>query len=166
MCFVFIQLFLFLFVSSHSFAIVYDDIKTLTLFGELKVEVADVFSLGVNATFRNYSTTQQMEAWNLPNLEASIFSNFTITEALYGGVTIFYVGERKDLFSLNAPGISTEINLDGYVDANLHLGYRLNNTLSFFLKGSNLFGDNYQKWANYQVQAIQGLAGVTYKFDW
>lgn len=150
----------------NSFAIVYDDIKTLTLFGELKVEVADVFSLGVSATFRNYSTTQQMEAWNLPNLEASLFSNFTITEALYGGVTIFYVGERKDLFSLNTPGISTEINLDGYVDANLHLGYRLNNTLSFFLKGSNLFGDNYQKWANYQVQGIQGLAGVTYKFDW
>ena len=150
----------------NSFKIVYDDIKTLAIFGELKVEVSNTFSLGVNGTFNSYSTNQQMEAWNLPSLEASLFSNFNITKELYGGVTVFYVGERKDLFTVNTVLSGTEISLDGYVDANVHLGYRLNDQLSFFVKGSNLIGDSYQKWANYQVQGIQVLAGATYKFDW
>ena len=62
--------------------------------------------------------------------------------------------------------VDTVITLDGYIDANVHLGYRFNNQLSFFIKGSNLFGDDYQKWANYPVQGIQVLGGASYKFDW
>jgi hypothetical protein len=150
----------------NSFNVVYDNITALSIFGELNVELSNTFSLGVNGTFNSFSTDQQVEAWNLPNIEASLFSNFNITEELYGGVTVFYMGERKDLFAGNGGVNAMQITLDGYIDANVHLGYRLNNQLSFFVKGSNLFGDNYQKWANYQVQGIQGLAGATYKFDW
>jgi outer membrane cobalamin receptor len=98
-----------------------------------------------------------------------VFSDFNITEKLYGGASLFYVGERKDLVYNNDPfgnSINQEVTLDGYVDANLHFGYRFTDRLSAFVKGSNLFGDNYEKWLNYPVQGIQGLAGVTYKFDW
>ncbi len=153
----------------NSFTVVYDDIKTLTIFGELNVEVSNVFSLGVSATYHNYRTLNELGAWNLPNLEASLFSNFNITEALYGGVSLFYVGERKDQFIDRQPFSNLppmEIGLDGYVDANLHLGYRVNDQLSIFAKGSNLFSDSYQKWASYDVYGIQGLMGATYKFDW
>jgi hypothetical protein len=150
----------------NSFNVVYDDVKTISIFGELNVAVSNIFSLGVNGTFNNYNTDQQLEAWNLPNIEASLFSNFNITKELYGGVTVFYVGERKDLFSVNTAVSSMQITLDGYVDANVHFGYRLNDQLSFFVKGSNLLGDSYEKWANFQVQGIQVLAGATYKFDW
>lgn len=147
----------------------YDDIKTLSVFGELKVEVSNTFALGINGTYSNYSTTQQAQAWNLPELEATLFTNFDITEALYGGASLFYVGERKDLFIDLQPfsnTVPTEITLDGYVDANIHLGYRVSDQLSIFAKGSNLFGDSYEKWANYKVQGIQALLGATYKFDW
>lgn len=153
----------------NSFNVVYDDINTLAFFGELKVEVSDIFTLGINANYYNYSTDLQNEAWNLPNLKASVFSTFNITEELYGGASIFYVGERKDLVHFSDPFINStgeEVTLDGYVDANLSLGYRFTDRLSIFVKGSNLFGDNYKKWMNYPVQGIQGLAGVTYKFDW
>ena len=51
-------------------------------------------------------------------------------------------------------------------DANVDFGYRFNEKFSFFIKGSNLIGDNYQKWANYKVQGIQVLLGASYKFDW
>lgn len=144
----------------NSFAVVYDDITTLSVFGELNLELSENFSLGINGAFNSYDTLNQAEAWNLPEMEASLFSNFNITEKLYGGVSIFYVGERKDLWS------TTVIDLDGYVDANMHLGYRFNDQLSFFIKGSNLFGDDYQKWVNYPVQGIQVLGGASYKFDW
>jgi hypothetical protein len=152
----------------NSFGVVYDDIKTLSVFGELKVEVSNTFSLGINANYYNYNTKQEIEAWNLPNLEASVFTSFIITEELYGGASLFYVGERKDIFNDLRPfsPISSEITLDAYLDANLHIGYRVSERLSIFAKGSNLISDSYQKWANYKVQSIQGLLGATYKFDW
>jgi hypothetical protein len=148
----------------NSFNVVYDDVNTLAFFAELKVEVSNTFSLGINGTYNSYSTDLQNEAWNLPDLKASIFSNFNITEKLYGGASLFYVGERQDLYA--DPFTTQEITLDGYVDANINFGYRFTDRLSVFVKGSNLFGDNYEKWLNYPVQGIQGLAGVTYKFDW
>ena len=146
----------------NSFNVVYDDVNTLGFFAEVKVELSEVFSLGINGNYYSYSTDLQEEAWNLPDLKASIFSNFNITEKLYGGASLFYVGERNDIDSVTAE----EVTLDGYVDANLHFGYRFTDRLSAFVKGSNLFGDNYEKWMNYPVQGIQGLVGVTYKFDW
>ena len=157
------------FEQGNSFKVVYDDIKTLTVFGELKVEVSNTFALGINGTFNNYTTLNEMQAWNLPKLEASLFTNFEITEALYGGASLFYVGERKDLFVDLQPFSNTpptEISLDGYVDANIHLGYRVSEQLSIFAKGSNLFSDSYEKWSNFRVLGIQGLLGATYKFDW
>ncbi len=153
----------------NSFSVIYDDLNTLAIFGELQVAISDQFSLGVNANYYNYSTDQQSQAWNLPDLKASLFSNFNITEQLYGGASIFYVGKRKDLVwnnNLYGSANSQEITLDGYVDANVHFGYRFTERLSAFVKGSNLFSDNYTKWMNYPVQGIQGLVGATYKFDW
>lgn len=148
----------------NSFNVIYDDINTLAFFGEVKVDVSGQFSVGVNANYYSYSTDVQSEAWNLPSLKASVFSNFNITEKLYGSASLFYIGERKDVS--NAGFIGEEITLDGFVDANLSFGYRFTDRLSAFVKGSNLFGDNYKKWMNYPVQGIQGLVGVTYKFDW
>lgn len=153
----------------NSFDVVYDDVNTLAFFGELKVEVSDKFTLGINANYYSYSTDLQDDPWNLPALKASLFSNFNITEKLYGGASIFYVGERKDLITTDFPfgDINYQtVTLDGYVDANLSFGYRFTDRLSVFVKGNNLFGDNYEKWMDYPVQGIQGLAGVTYKFDW
>ncbi len=148
----------------NSFNVVYDDINILGIFGELQVEVSDMVSIGLNANYNNYATDKENQAWNLPNIKASLFSNFNITKELYGGVSVFYVGERKDLE--HSFFTSKEVTLDAYVDANIHFGYRFTERLSVFVKGSNLFSDNYEKWTNYPVQGIQGLVGATYKFDW
>lgn len=153
----------------NSFQVVYDAINTLSIFGELKVDVSEKFSLGVNAEFFSYNTDVEQEAWNLPELKATLFSNFSITEKIYGGASLFYVGERQDsffktgIFSNTPP---TTVTLDAYLDANVHVGYRVDERFSIFAKGSNLLSDNYERWFNYPVQGIQGLLGATYKFDW
>ena len=133
----------------NSFGVVYDNINTLGIFGELNVAVSETFSLGVNAEFFSYDTEKEAQPWNLPDLKATLFSNFSITEKIYGSASLFY-----------------EVTLDAYLDANVHLGYRVNDRLSIFAKGSNLLSDTYEKWLNYPVQGIQGLLGATYKFDW
>jgi len=149
----------------NSFNVVYDKVNTLSVFAELQVAISSDISLGINADYFNYSTDIQSEAWNLPSLKASVFSTFNITEQFYGGASIFFVGERKDLFFGDIPTPEV-VTLDGYVDANVHFGYRITDRLSAFVKGSNLLSDNYQKWMNYPVQGIQALVGATYKFDW
>lgn len=147
----------------NSFNVIYDDVDVLSVFGEVKLTLSERFSIGVNANYFNYSLTEEAQAWNLPDFKASLFSDFNITKELYGGASIFFVGERNDL--IQKSGTPMEMTLDAYVDANLHLGYRFNDRLSIFAKGNNLFGEQYQKWMNFPVYGIQGMLGATYKFD-
>ena len=155
----------------NSFELFYDDIKTLGIFGELNVDVNRNFTLGVNAEVYDYNTETGNPAWNLPNLKASLFMDYQIGEKWYAGANLFYVGERDDFSSnviqnaLPSDFPATQITLDGFFDANAHIGYRYTDQWSFFIKGANLSNNDYQRWANFQVQGIQVLGGATYKFD-
>jgi len=151
----------------NSFSVVYDDVNTLSFYAELNVDVNRNFRLGLNGEFFDYSTDNQSEAWNLPTMKASLNADYQINEKWYTGANLFYVGERKDVnSSIDFMNSNPIITLDSYFDANAHLGYRFNDQLSAFVKGSNLLNNNYQRWLDYDVQGIQILGGATYKFDW
>ena len=155
----------------NSFQLFYDDIKTIGLFAELNVDVNRNFTLGVNAEVYDYDTETDNPAWNLPELKGSLFMDYQIDEKWYMGVNLFFVGEREDFSTVAIqnpiPGEinATLITLDSYFDANAHVGYRVNEQMSFFVKGANLTNNDYQKWANFAVQGFQILGGATYKFD-
>lgn len=155
----------------NSFQVFYDDMKTLGIFGEINVDVNRNFTLGINAEFYDYDTETDNPAWNLPSIKGSLFMDYQINEQWYMGANLFYIGERDDLMALviqNAQPSefpATIVTLDGFFDANAHLGYRFNEQLSVFVKASNIANNNYQHWANFRVQGFQALAGVSYKFD-
>jgi len=159
------------YVFGNSYQVFYDDVKTFGVFGELNVDVNRNFTLGVNSEYYSYNTETDNAAWNLPDLTASFFMDYQIGEQWYMGANLFYVGKRSDFSSTaiqNTPPNQFSpvlIELDGYFDANAHLGYRLNKQLSIFVKAANIANNNYQRWANYQVQGLQILGGLTYKFD-
>lgn len=153
----------------NSFGTVYDDIKTISLFGELNMDVRRNFRLGISGSYFNYSTETQQEAWNLPDFKATVRADYQITQKWFAGANVFFVGERKDR-DLRMTGNNITMNnivtLDSYIDLNANLGYRFNDQLSIFARGNNLLGNNYERWSNFPVQGIQVLAGATYKFDW
>ncbi|KAB5488235.1 MULTISPECIES: TonB-dependent receptor [Flagellimonas] len=155
----------------NSFQVFYDDMKTLGVFGEINIDINRNFTLGVNAEFYDYDTETDNPAWNLPSIKGSLFMDYQITDQWYMGANLFYVGERDDLISQAIDGASpsefpsTIVTLDGFFDVNAHVGYRLNEQLSIFVKASNIANNNYQNWANFRVQGFQALAGVSYKFD-
>jgi len=155
----------------NSFGVVYDDVSTFSIAGELKVDFNRNFKLGLNAQYFTYSTDNEAEAWNLPDIEASAFFDYQIDDNWFAGASVFYVGERKDQFNVfvdsieNSNGDPATVSLDSYFDANAHVGYKINDRLSAFIKGNNLVGENYNRWLNYPVQGIQFLAGATYQFD-
>jgi hypothetical protein len=155
----------------NSFGVFYDDIKTLGIFGELSVTVNRNLNLGINATINDYNTETGNPAWNLPNLEGSLFLDYQIGEKWFFGSQLFYVGEREDLARVAVQNVqpadypASQITLESYFDANAHLGYRITEQFSLFLKGANLANNQYQRWANFRVQSLQVLAGVSYRFD-
>ncbi|WP_222984829.1 TonB-dependent receptor [Flagellimonas meishanensis] len=155
----------------NSFQVFYDDVKTLGIFAELNVDLNRNFMLGINAEFNDYDTETDNPAWNLPSIKGSLFLDYQINDQWYAGANLFYVGERDDLVAQVVQNVqpsefpATIVTLDGFFDANAHLGYRFNEQLSIFVKASNLANNEYQRWANFRVQGFQALAGVSYKFD-
>ena len=151
----------------NSFGLVYDDVTTFSVAGELNVDINRNFTLGIKGEYFSYDVTNQMEAWNLPDLTASVFLDYQITNQWFAGANLFYVGERKDQF--NIPNLISPntgiVTLDSYFDANAHVGYHINDRFSVFAKANNIVGEEYAKWQNTPVQGIQFLAGATYKFD-
>ena len=156
----------------NSFGIVYDNVKTISLFGELKADFSKNITFGVNATYNSFSTEIESEAWNLPQLKVGTSVDFDINEKWYAGANVFFVGERKDRVTVQDdmmafPATFTQQvqNLDSYFDLNAHVGYKYNARLTGFLKGNNLANQQYNRWTNMPVQGIQILIGANYKFD-
>lgn len=155
----------------NSFGVVYDNVKTLSFFANISVDVNDNFRLGITGEFFDYDTDREQEAWNLPNYTAELTADYQITEKWYAGANLFLVGEREAMAIVDSRPVDggierAFITLDSYFDANAHVGYRFNDQLSAFVKGSNLLNNDYQRWSDFQVQGIQVLGGVTYKFDY
>jgi len=152
----------------NSYGVVYDDVSTVSLFGEINVDVNRNFNLGIKAEYFTYSTKNEVEAWNKPDFKASLFMDVQIDEHWFAGANLYYIGERMDQSIIediiNPIIVETQI-LESYFDANAHIGYRINDEWSVYAKANNIANQDYKRWLNYPVQGIQFLAGATYKFD-
>ena len=152
----------------NSLQVVYDDTKTVSFYGELKADISEDVTFGVDGTFSSYTNDIQSEAWNLPAVKLNANVDFNITEKWYAGAKVFFVGERKDqklntdLVNITVP---SPITLDSYFDVNAHVGFKYNDQLTAFLKANNITNKGYQKWLDYPVQGFQIVLGANYKFD-
>jgi len=152
--------------AGNSFGVMYDAVKTLKVFGEITIEASDDFNFSSSINFSNYTTTTQLEAWNLPSIKASISGDYKKGK-WYGGAKLFFNGETKDY--VIPYGMTFEngsiVKNDSYLDLNLNGGYLFSDRLTAFAKINNAFSQKYHTVVNYQVQTVQILGGITYKFD-
>ncbi|PHS09703.1 MAG: TonB-dependent receptor [Kordia sp.] len=151
---------------ANTFGVLYDDVNTLKVHGKLTTQVSKNYSVGLSGEYSSFSTDKALEAWNLPQLKASIFGDFKFSEKWTGGMNLFYVGERMDKLDSSTTLVTPSIiTLEGYFDANAHVGYNITNRFTAFLKANNIASQGYEKWQTYPVQQVQILGGLTYKFD-
>jgi hypothetical protein len=154
----------------NSLQVVYDDMKTLSFFGELKADVSENVTFGINGTFNNYTNKVQSEAWNLPKIKLSSTLNYTISPKWYLGTDVFYVGERKDqkinmdIINIIAPNY-VPVTLKSYFDVNAHVGFKYSDQLTTYLRANNITNQAYERSLNYPVQGFQIVIGANYKFD-
>jgi hypothetical protein len=152
----------------NSFQVVYDDMRTVRFYGEFKADFSDSVSFGIDGTFSSYTNDSQIEAWNLPSVKINSSLDFNITEKWFAVANIFYVGERKDLkirIDRTNQGTQNPITLSSYFDANVQVGFKYSDLLTFYLKTNNITNKAYEKWLDYPVQGFQAVIGANYKFD-
>ena len=150
----------------NSFNVFYDDISTLSIFGEIEIDASKRFSIGATIQINSYTTTFQQEAWNLPKIEGAIYGKYK-NNNWYANANIFFVGSRMDVqYNGTFPSTIASIeSLDAFTDMNLNGGYHFSDFFSAFVKLNNILGTDYDRYANYNVLGFQALAGITYKFD-
>lgn len=152
--------------AGNSFKIAYDDINTINASAEINIEVSKEFQLDAGINYYNYTTTNELEAWNLPEFTATLSGIYKV-EKWYAGTQLFFRGTTKDyVIAYNdLPLNGLIIKNKTYIDLNFNGGYIFSDRLSIFGKINNLVSESYHRFVNYPVQSIQFLAGVTYKFD-
>lgn len=152
--------------AGNSFGVIYDDIKTLGAFAEITIDASKEFNFGATLNYSNYTTTNEPEAWNLPDITTTVSADYQ-NKNWFAGAKLFYNGTTKDF--IIPSGLSPEdgviIENKSYMDLNLNGGYIFSDRLTAFAKINNALGEKYQTFVNYQVQTLQILAGITYKFD-
>lgn len=155
----------------NSFSTIYDDVKTLGFYGEVAMDLTKAITVGGSADYATYTMNVQEEAWNLPNIKATIFSNYH-QDKWTANAKLFVVGSRKDSVKpfISIPLTPSEtddyiVTNNAYLDLNASVAYSFSDRLSAFAKGHNLLTTQYQRYYNYPVQGIQVMAGITYKFD-
>jgi hypothetical protein len=153
----------------NTFSIVYDDVKTMSLYGELTLDFSKEFTFGGSINYASYSLENEIEAWNLPNLKTTLFADYHANKWT-GTAKLFMLSDRKDvegpfLTPLNYNQEDYIVKMGTYLDLNAEISYAFTERLSAFAKGNNLLGTKYKRFYNYQVQGIQVLGGITYKFN-
>lgn len=152
--------------AGNSFGVVYDNVKTLGFFGEITIDASKEFNFTGTVNYAHHTVETQLEAWNTPTMTATISADYQ-NKNWFAGAKLFYNGETEDF--VIPFGFTSEngviVTNESYLDLNLNGGYNFSDRLTAFAKINNALGEKYHRFFNYQVQTLQILGGLTYKFD-
>ena len=150
--------------AANSFQVVYDNVNTIRVDGEVIVDWTKEFKFGGNVEFNSYNLDTQAEAWNLPMIKATLITKY-IRKKWNVGAEMFFASDRKDDLIIEDPYSIMRITNKSYFDININGLYNFNDKFSIFLNLNNILNSNYQEYTNFKVQGFQVFGGVKYKFD-
>jgi hypothetical protein len=156
----------------NSFTLLYDNISTVKLKGELEYVKTAHLRLGLTGTYTHYKTGDQEYAWYKPAYEFEFSGRYDIqnkivitAKAVINGPVWALVPVRNIDPGFGGPEYSFESQqLKGWTDLNLGVEYRFNKALSFWMNFNNLANKKYYRWYNYRSYGINIMGGVSYSF--
>lgn len=159
-----------IFSVENRFALVYDDVKSFTLLGELTYRNSEKWSAGLRAEIFSYTTDKEDEAWQLPSHRIAANGTYNLFDKFVIGAELAWIGKRQVKSFL--PVGDTELNeggyypveLDGYVDLSLSVEYRYTKRLSAFIEANNLTASKYDIYYRFPAQRVFVLGGLKYAF--
>jgi hypothetical protein len=158
----------------NTFNLVYDNVKTMRLSGEVMHAVSDNFSLHLIGNYYSYEMQNQTKPWQMPNFDLTISGIYKPTEQIKFTTDIYLIGSRTGVvFEPNQENPSNgfnnnpqqiEISMDPIIDLNVGADYQFSSKVNFFVKINNFGFQKYEQWLGYTSRGLNWLAGISYSF--
>ena len=154
---------------SKEYYAVYDEIDELNFKGEMAYQVNEKITLYGQAHYFIFETTDQAEAWQRPDVKASISGAYNLKDKIVIKTDLIFWGEQfargeANLDLNNAIVDYNVVKLKSIFDANLNVEYRYTKRLSAFVQFNNIGGVNFEKYKDYPTQGFNVWGGLTYAF--
>ena len=146
---------------TNMFTVVYDNINVFNINSEIQWRTNDKITLLAVANWNQYSTNE-VKAWHRPTLDAKFSVYYNINNKIITHLDIFAFNNMYARTYKNGVAEATTIN--GVVDFNLGIEYRVTKIFSAFVNLNNFGTTQYYNWYNYPTQRFNMLAGLTYAF--
>ena len=156
----------------NQFNVIYDTLSIFTAEASLSYQMNEKLKLdgiGRFFTYQSKSTTNPY-AWNLPMYQFIVRANYVLNKKLILHLDLNGEGGRKALvYDSTLPNVFKENgkfikDLGLIVDGNIGAEFRYTDRISGFLQINNVAAQQYFRWYNYPVQALQIMGGVTIRF--
>lgn len=145
-------------INEHLFNIYLDDLKRLSFIGDVRFLINSESHIGILGKQHFFTLDKLEQAYHRPTYDLSLYASSKVLNnklLIAGDITILgnaaYLEETSSLF------------LDPILNLNIQLGYKLNESWSLFLEGSNVLNQKYQRFFMYEDIGARIVGGIIYK---
>lgn len=141
------------------FDVVYDNIRHKNMIGELTFAPTSNIKLALQAEYNVYIMDVLNAPWHKPSYIGRASLSYNIKDKILVNAA-FYLEGKRNVQAVNGDALE----IDGVMDLNLGLEYRMNKRISAFLNLNNLTASRYHLWYLYPAQQFNFRGGVSYAF--
>ncbi|MDA3892256.1 MAG: hypothetical protein PF517_11390 [Salinivirgaceae bacterium] len=146
----------------NKFNVVYDDLTRMRLLAELSYKTGENLFLTFKANYFKYKLDNETKPWHMPNYRVSLNARYIVQKKIIFDANIFAIGDRY-VREFEA-GVQSEKSLQGIIDLNLGVEYRLSKVFSAFAYFNNISSVRYYEWNHYPSQHFNVMVGLSYSF--
>ncbi len=149
----------------NQFNITYDKITVSGFKGELDYKASDDFDLFGKAEFKDYKTTGQAQAWNLPKFVLTAGTVIHISNKIDLSGSLLIRGATNDIVTLPGAVLTTSTAVNkSFADVSAGATYKADKRFSVFVHANNLLNTNYSEWLYYRNYGFNIFGGVGFGF--
>ena len=149
------------FRANNKFTIIHDNGSLFTVKGELSLAANASLNVWLGGEYNAYSLDNMNQPYHKPLSSVKLGASYLFVKKLKVWTEPFYYGKR---YAIIQNGLTTDVELDGFIDLNLGADYAVSEKFSVFLTATNLLNNNYEVYYSFPVQGINVMAGVALKF--
>lgn len=138
----------------------FDDNTQFNLHAEIVFDQNEKSGISFAADYYSYKTDSLEKALFRPGFSLTAKGHYNIGDKIYAKASVAYIDSRYYI----KPNTTELGTLDGYIDLNLGVDYRVSKVLSAFIMVNNATGSKYSRWYNYPSYRLGVFAGATYAF--
>lgn len=147
----------------NRFDVVYDDITRIRLLGEVSYKSSEKLFVSLKGNYYHYQMENEQQPWHMPTYNLSFNARYTLQDKIIADINVFGIGTRYAK-EFDSAGETIDKELQGIIDLNFGLEYRLSKVFSAFARFNNISSVKYYKWNNYPTHRFNVMLGLTYSF--